>query len=98
MVLTFLNAMVIFRKGIRINNLKYIFAGKSKLSLLFFGRNHSHYHQLISHEIRIEALMPHEICKFKFSSLVLSRTRRLGHYQSGDAIIKQINKEAKRDV
>ena len=42
--------------------------------------------------------MPHGIRKPKYSSLVLSRTRRLGYYQSGDAIIEEINKEAKRDV
>ena len=42
--------------------------------------------------------MPHGIRKLKYLSLVLSRTRRLGYYQSGDAIIEEINKEAKRDV
>ena len=92
MVLTFLHAMMTFRKGILINNHKYIFAGKTKLSLIFLGRNHPHYHQLISHEIRIEALMPHEICKLMDSSLVLSHTGRLGRYQSGDPIIEKINR------
>ena len=42
--------------------------------------------------------MPNEIQSVKFSSLVLSRTGRLGHYQSGDAIIKETNKEAKEDL
>ena len=42
--------------------------------------------------------MPHEIGSIKFSSLVLSRTGRLGHYQSGNAIIEEINKETKRDL
>ena len=97
MVLTFLDAMMIFRKCILINNHKYIFAGKAKLSLLFFGHNHPYYHQLISHEIRIEELMPHEICRLMDSSLVLSHTGRLGHYQSGDAIIEK-NKQRQNEI
>ena len=42
--------------------------------------------------------MPGEIKSLKLSSLVLSRTQRLGHYQSGDAAIEEVNKEAKRDL
>ena len=34
----------------------------------------------------------------KYSSLVLSRTGCAGHYQSGDAIIEEINKEEKHDL
>ena len=98
MVLTFLHALMIFRKGMRSNNQQYIYAGKDKLSLLFYGRNHPHYHLLIAQEKRIEALMPREVLNLKYSSLVLSRTGRAGHYQSGDAIIEEINKEGKRDL
>ena len=46
----------------------------------------------------IEALMLHEIRALKYSSLVLSRAGISGHYQSGDAVIEEINKEAKRDL
>ena len=98
MVLTFLHVLMIFRKGMRSNNQQYIYAGKDKLSLLFHGRNHPHYHLLIAQEKRIEALMPQEVLNLKYSSLVLSRTDRAGHYQSGDAIIDEINKEGKRDL
>ena len=98
MTLTFLHTLMLFRNGIRVNNIECIYGGKNKLSLLFFGRNHPCYHQLITYEKKIEPLMPHEIRSIKFSSLVLSRTGRLGHYQSGDAIIEEINKEAKRDL
>ena len=94
MVLTFLHALIIFRKGTRSNNQQYIYAGKDKLSLLFYGRNHAHYHFLIAQEKRIEALMPREVLNLKYSSLVLSRAGCAGHYQSGDAIIE----EGKRDL
>ena len=56
------------------------------------------YHQLISIERKTEIQMPPEIGSVKFSSLVLSRTNRIGHYQSGDAVTEEINKEAKRDL
>ena len=98
LVFTYLHALIILRKGMRSNNQKYIHAGKNKLSLLFFGRNHPNYHQLISFEKKIEALMPHEIRSIKYTSLALSWTGRLGHYQSGDPIIEEINKEPKRDL
>ena len=65
---------------------------------MFFGRNHPCYHELVAYEKKTEALMPCEIRSIKFSSLVLGRTGRLVHYQSGDAIIEEINKEAKRNL
>ena len=42
--------------------------------------------------------MPSQISLLKSSPLVLSRTVRVGHYQSGDAVTEEINKEAKRDL
>ena len=95
---TFLHGLMILRKGIRANSYKHIYAGKNKLSVLLFCRNHPHYQQFVSFEKMIEALMPLEIRALKYSSLVLSRTGRSGHYQSGDAVIEEINKEAKRDL
>ena len=89
---------MILRKGIRVNSYEHIYPGKNKLSVLLFGRNHPHYQQLVSFEKMIEALMPHRIRALKYSSLVLSRTGRSGHNQSGDAVIEEINKEAKRDL
>ena len=95
---TFLHGLMILRKGIRANSYKHIYAGKNKLSVLLFCRNHPHYQQFVSFEKMIEALMPLEIRALKYSSLVLSRTGRSGHNQSGDAVIEEINKEAKRDL
>ena len=53
---------------------------------------------MIAQEKQIEALMPREVLNLKYSSLVLSRTARAGHYQSGDAIIEEISKEGKRGL
>ena len=40
MVFKYLHALMIFCKGMWNNTLEYIYAGKNKLSLLFFGRIH----------------------------------------------------------
>ena len=98
MVLTFLQVLMIFQKGIRSNNQQYIYSGKDKPSLLFYGPNNPHHHLLIAQEKRIEALMPREVLKLKYSALVLSKTGCAGHYQSEDAIIEEINKKGKRDL
>ena len=42
--------------------------------------------------------MPHEIRALKDSFRVLSRTARSDYYQLGDAVIEEINKEAKHDL
>lgn len=46
----------------------------------------------------INFLIPRQIKDLKDSSLVLIRMKRTGHFQAGDAIIQEINKEAKRDI
>ena len=65
---TVLHGLMILQKGIHANSCKHIYAGKNKLSVLLFGRNHPHYQQLASFEKMIEALMPHEIGELKYSS------------------------------
>ena len=46
----------------------------------------------------INFLIPRQIKDLKDSSLALIRMKRTGHFQAGDAIIQEINKEAKRDI
>ena len=74
MAFVYLHALILFQRGIGTNNVEHIYAGKNKLLILLFGRNHPNYHQLISLERKIEIQMPPEISSVKFSSLVLSRT------------------------
>ena len=71
MAFVYLHAVVLFRRGIRKNHAEYIYAGKNKLLILLFGRNHSNYHQLTSLERKIEIQMPPEFSSVKFSSLAL---------------------------
>ena len=98
MVFNFLHGLILFCKGTQASNREYIYAVKNKLSLLSFGCNHPHYHYLILQEKRTEALMPEKIKSLKLSPLVLNLIQRIGHYQSGDAGIEEVSKEAKRNL
>ena len=93
---TILHSMMLLRTGTRNGDAESIHAARSKLLLLFFGRNHPKYQQILSHEIKTEVLMPADVRSLKFKSLSTSRTSRAGHYQSGDALVEEVNKEGKR--
>lgn len=95
MVFSYLHVLMMLRKGTRFS---FINAAKNKLSLLFFGRNHPNYQFILSQEKKIDFLMPLKLKNIKFNSFVTSRKGNVGHYQSGDAILEEINKEAKRDI
>ena len=96
--LTYLHTLMLLRAGVHNNQPQDIYAAKNKLSLVFFGHNHWHYHFIISQEKMINFLIPRQIKDLKDSSLALIRMKRTGHFQAGDAIIQEINKEAKRDI
>lgn len=95
-IFTILHSMMLLRTGVRNNNRNFILAARSKLILLFFGRNHPKYQQILAHELLHEELMPSDIKNMKYNNFSLSRTGRAGHYQSGDAAIEEVNKEGKR--
>ena len=64
--------------------------------LLFFGRNHPKYQQILAHKLRAESLMPAMVRDIKLNTMTTSRTGRVGHYQSGDGLLEEVNKEGKR--
>ena len=98
MALTFVHALMLFRQGSRNGDTKAIFAANSKLALLFFGRNHPMYREIIQHDIKVWSLAPQAMKELISNSLTVSRTAREGHYQGGDAVLEEINKEAKKWV
>ena len=71
-----------------------IYAATDRLSFLFLAE----ITQTTTFEKKVEHNMPLELKHMKNSSLVMSHTKSKGCYQSGDAMIKERNKEAKRDV
>ena len=96
--LTYLHTLMLLWAWVHNNQPQDIYTAKNKLSLVFCGHNHWHYYFIISQEKMINFLIPRQIKDLKDSSLVLIRMKRTGHFQSGDAIIQEINKEAKRDI
>jgi hypothetical protein len=95
MALTFLHAIMVFRVGCRRANPSYIIAGREKMSLLFYCRNHPRYQRIVAINSYIEAMMPEDLKDLIMRSFTLSRTGNVGHYQGGDACLEEINKEAK---
>ena len=53
---------------------------------------------MLSHDLRIEWLVPAEVKTVMYSSLSMSRTGNEGQYQRADAVIEELNKEAKKWV
>ena len=71
---------------------------KTNYQYHFFGKSHLYYQQLVSFEKMFESLIAQEIRALKHSFLVLSHTRRSGHYKSADAVREEITKESKWDL
>ncbi|MES9884493.1 MAG: hypothetical protein ABW185_26915, partial [Sedimenticola sp.] len=95
MVFTFLHSIMLFRVGCRHGNGDATVAGRDKLALLFYGRNHPRYRRIMTVNKYIEKMMPPSLNDLVHSSLTLSRVGNAGHYQGGDACLEEINKEAK---
>ena len=89
-------ALMMLRRGVRFGQSKPILVAKSKLLLLFFGSNHPRYQEIVSHDFRIECMIPNEVKQCMHSTFSMSRNRKDGHYQGGDAIIEEINKQSKK--
>ena len=95
MALTFLHSLMLFRTGCRRDTAIAIVAGRDKLALLFYARKHVRYRRIMAVNKLIEWKMPAKLKEVMYSSMTLSRTGRVGHYQGGDACLEEINKEAK---
>ena len=86
---------MMLKRGVRYGQSKPILAAKSKLVLLFFGRNHPRYQEIVSHDFRIECMIPNEVKQCMYSTFSMSRNGKDGHYQGGDVMIEEINKQGK---
>ena len=85
---TFLHALMMLRRGVRYGQSKPTLAAKSKLVLLFFGCNHPR-QQIVSHDFRIECMIPNKLKQCVHSTFSMSRNGKDGHYQGGDVIIEE---------
>ncbi len=98
MAFTYLHALMLLRKGSRANDSEAISGAISKLKLLFFGTNHPLYREILYNDLRIRYLAPPEILRQINANITATRTSKKGHYQGGDALLEEVNKEAKEWV
>ena len=92
---TFLHGLMLFHSGVRNADSKALHAGLEKCSLMFFVRNHPRYRSIIINHKRMRALMPDQLRERLDCVPSYSRNNNVGHYQGGDAMLEEINKEAK---
>ena len=96
MELTYLHAFIMLRKGVRNEDSQLVFVAKIKLGSLFFGRNHPHHRDIIYNDFKLAYLLPFPVAEGFYSSLSASRADRVGYYQSGYALLEEMNRAAKQ--
>ena len=95
MCLTYLHALMLLRSGVRKWNPAMVSTAKLKLYPLFFAGNHPIYQNIIFKDELDNILMPTELKELKNKYISVSRTGNKGHYQGGDALLEEVNKESK---
>ena len=97
MTLTYLHSLMLLRKGVRFNDSFAINAAKSKLMMLFYGQNHPIYKEILLNDLKVNCWAPIDVKMMIDQNLSTSRSEgNFGHYQSGDALLEEINKNAKK--
>ena len=61
-----------------------------------FRRNHPIYRDIIFHEFRQQVIQPNELRIIAENSISTSRVGNIGHYQSGNVLLEEINKSGKK--
>ena len=95
MCFTYLHGLMLLRSGTRKCNSLLVHTAKVKLYPLFFAGNHPTYQNLIYRDELDDIFMPAALKSIKDKYVSVSRTGRIGHYQGGDALLEEINKESK---
>ena len=90
--LSYFYIRLFFRQEIRSNCSRSILAAQSKLILLFYSRNHSKHQEIIYNDLHQQVLRPDELKNIMESNFSASHTGNLGDFRSGDALLKEINK------
>ena len=96
MVFNFLHALMLFKKGCRNNSPEHIVAAKNRMSVLFFGWNHPNYREIVHYDLKQYMRYPLPLKEIVLGCLTASRGNNIGHFQGGDALLEEINKEAKQ--
>ena len=95
MCFTYLHGLMLLRSGTRKCNSLLVHTAKVKLYPLFFAGNHPTYQNIIYRDELDDIFMPAALKSIRDKYVSVSRTGRIGHYQGGDALLEEINKESK---
>ena len=98
MIFTYLHSFMMFRKASRCGSYEYIQTAKSRMAMLFFGRNHPNYREIVYADLKQTIRLPEEVRELIQNTITTSRNGKIGHYQGGDALLEEINKNAKKWV
>ncbi len=79
MSFTYLHALMLLRSGSRANDSEDISGAIAKLTLLFFGRNHPLYREILYNDLRIRYLAPPEILRQIDANMTSTHTSRKGY-------------------
>ena len=96
MVFNFPHALMLFRKGCRNNSPEHIVAAKNCMLVLFFGQNHPNCREIVHYDLKQYMRFPLLLKEIVLGCLTASCSNNIGHYQGGDAILEEINREAKQ--
>ena len=95
MTFTYLYSLMMLRAGVRKCNATAVGDAKTKISCLFFGRNHPIYQNIVYLDTLDTVLMPPPLKDIKNKYISGSRTGNIGKSQGGDALLEEINKDSK---
>ena len=90
----FLYSLTLYSQGIHSNCSQLIFTPQSKLLLLLYGRNHPKDQEIVYNDL-YQVLIPDEPKHIMESNFSASLFGRLGHLQSENAVLGEVNKNGK---
>ncbi|KAJ8017459.1 hypothetical protein HOLleu_45119 [Holothuria leucospilota] len=94
-ILTYVQGILNFRKGVRYNDKDMILAGKYKHAPVFHARNHPKYQLIELNEARNDIIMPSDVKKFVHDHQSINRSGHSGRGEDMDFQLENLNKRSK---
>ena len=98
MVFTYLDAVFLFRVGVRKNDIKAILVAQRHFMPLFYSRNHPMYQKIIASSFTTYVNMPDDLKEMIYNNISVSTTGNVDKNQGGDTCLEEINKKGKKYI
>lgn len=86
-IFTYMLALFVFRAGVRRNNNKYLLAGRSKFTNLFYGLNMTMYQEIEHKDIQCRVLMPDQLRQYVNQNESFSVSGHTSKGEGGDFVL-----------